>query len=979
MSQTRSECNSLVEAHIASFLEGFHAGKWLSPGEYARQNPGLDGRLLELLEIVLQLERPPAPVRPTAWRQSEPGVCPAGEPSTVPSDVLARANRPARAGRYEIEREIEIEGEIDRGGMGIVYRARDPELDRILAIKVLPLEVCGRPELRRRFLREAQITARLQHPNVPPIHEIGTLPDGRPYFAMKFIDGGTLAVLLQQRPAARADLPRFLTIFEQVCQTLAYAHSQGVVHRDLKPGNVMVGAFGEVQVMDWGLAKVLQEGGAATPEEARDDTAVNQAQTVRSEAPAPQTQPGQVIGTPAYMPPEQANGAVDRLDRRADVFGLGAILCEVLTGQPPYTGRSAEEVRLKAERGDQAEALKRLGQCSAEAELIALARACLAPEAGDRPADARAVAEAITGYLAGVQERLRRAELGRAAAQARAEEARATAAAERRARRRTRALGAALLALGALGAGSGLWMQHQAAGRRADQAVHEAQRRQQVESALDKVTELRQQQRWGEARAVLDQAREALGDAGPAGLRRRLDGAETTLRLVKRLDDIRQGRAVTSEGRRVDAEGAYAAAFREAGLGEVDDDEEAVAQRVRDSGVGGPLVAALDNWAFVAAPGSRTRAWLLGVARRADPDGWGNRFRDPAVWDDRQRLQALAEDTLRDEGAQLAEVPQQVLVSLGGLLIRHGADAVPLLRAALRHYPNDFWLNLWLGHALRSAGQAHEAVGYFRAAVVLRRDSTAAHNGLGQALQDTRQLGEAIEEYREAIRLDPKYAVARMNLGLAREAASESGAQIEGCRKAIELDPDYALAYLNLGLALRAKGRLDEATNAFRDAIKKFGPAHAESHYRLAEALRDSKDLKGAIAEFRTAARLYAEQSRPTDDPRVGHRYNAACCAALAAAVQAEDPSQLPHKVALMLRRQALQWLRADLALYAKQAGGNDDAKRAVRQQLGHWRRDADLASVRDTEALDKLPEDERRQWQQLWGDVAALLERANR
>src|SRR5262249_12655753 len=150
----------------------------------------------------------------------------------------------------------------------------------------------------------------------------GELPDGRPFLSMKLVEGATLDQLLRVRPDPSHDLPRFVQVFEQICQAVGYAHSKGGAHRDLKPDNGMVGEFGEVQVMDWGLAKVI--------------TAAEVVGKAEAGAGEGLTRVGAVIGTPAYMAPEQARGEVEQLDERCDVFGLGGILCEILTGQPPF-------------------------------------------------------------------------------------------------------------------------------------------------------------------------------------------------------------------------------------------------------------------------------------------------------------------------------------------------------------------------------------------------------------------------------------------------------------------------------------------------------------------------------------------------------------------------------------------------------------------------------------------------------------------
>src|SRR5262249_10788926 len=168
------------------------------------------------------------------------------------------------AGRYHLA------GEIARGGMGAILKGRDPDLGRDIAVKVLLETHAGKTELLQRFVEEAQIAGQLQHPGIVPVYELGQFADRRPYFTMKLVKGQTLARLLAQRKEPSQERPRFLKVFEQVCQTLAYAHARGVLHRDLKPSNIMVGNYGEVQVMDWGLAKVLPQGGVADEQQARE-------------------------------------------------------------------------------------------------------------------------------------------------------------------------------------------------------------------------------------------------------------------------------------------------------------------------------------------------------------------------------------------------------------------------------------------------------------------------------------------------------------------------------------------------------------------------------------------------------------------------------------------------------------------------------------------------------------------------------------
>lgn len=333
---------------------------------------------------------------------------------------------------HDADSRYRIDGEIARGGMGAILKGRDTDLGRDLAIKVLLDSHKNRPEMIQRFIEEAQIGGQLQHPGIAPVYELGQFSDQRPFFSMKLVKGETLSELLAARGDPSDDWATLLGIFEQMCQTMAYAHSRGVIHRDLKPANIMVGAFGEVQVMDWGLAKVLAAGGVADEKKAytkhQDVSIIQTMRNVGNETPGrfgshgSETQMGSVMGTPAYMPPEQALGEIDRLDERSDVFGLGAILCEILTGKPPYVGSDSTQVFRQASRGKLEGCFARLADCGAEQELIDLAKQMLAVEPEDRLRNAGAVAEAITKHLNSVQDRLKQTELARAEASARAEE-----------------------------------------------------------------------------------------------------------------------------------------------------------------------------------------------------------------------------------------------------------------------------------------------------------------------------------------------------------------------------------------------------------------------------------------------------------------------------------------------------------------------------------------------------------------------------
>ena len=318
--------------------------------------------------------------------------------------------------RYQLIERIGI------GGIGEVWRVVDKRMKRPLAVKMLRPEHSSNPAAVHRLQQEAILTGSLQHPGVPPVYDHGILANGTPFFCMKLVDGKTLEEILE---SGRAESAFLISVFEQLAQTLAYAHARHVIHRDIKPQNVMVGEFGEVQLMDWGMAKSLDlpEGESQTATtgltgyqlESAIETAVNSVDSsLRTFGLT--TKDGDIIGTPAYMSPEQARGDRNSIDQRSDVFSLGALLFEILTGQRIYGEKSAQEVLAKAARGELHEIDSHLQNDKIDDELRQLCCHCLQVNAQDRPASAGFVAASIATHQANFQNRVKQAEIERRSA-----------------------------------------------------------------------------------------------------------------------------------------------------------------------------------------------------------------------------------------------------------------------------------------------------------------------------------------------------------------------------------------------------------------------------------------------------------------------------------------------------------------------------------------------------------------------------------
>lgn len=309
--------------------------------------------------------RPATPVQPT----SEPSV----------DDLISRL--------MDITPRFELQGELARGAMGRILAGWDLHLGRAVAIKVLR-KSAARDLDRVRFLEEAQVTGQLQHPSIVPVYELGRIR-GQVAFVMKRVDGRSIKSIISAMRKGDADVTaqfgrhRILNLFHQLCMAVAFAHTRGVVHRDLKPSNVMVGDFGEVVLLDWGLCKIVAEGTRST----------------RSVSDRWQTVHGQIIGTPAYMAPEQAMGLIDQVDARTDVYGLGAILYHLLTLRAPFSGKSNREIVHRVLRETVKPLAERAPDRDIDPELDAIVMRCLSRDPEARFENARVLADRITEYL----------------------------------------------------------------------------------------------------------------------------------------------------------------------------------------------------------------------------------------------------------------------------------------------------------------------------------------------------------------------------------------------------------------------------------------------------------------------------------------------------------------------------------------------------------------------------------------------------
>jgi serine/threonine-protein kinase len=759
---------------------------------------------------------------------------------------------------------FEVRELLGRGGMSVVYRAWDRRLHRDVAIKMLIAGAHARPEELERFLRGAEAKASMRHPNVVQVYDIGDL-DGRPYFAMEFVEGGSLAQRLAGEPVPPDEAAALVARLADGVQAV---HDGGIIHRDLKPANVLLTADGTPKVADFGLARRLDGGSGLTLT-------------------------GAPLGTPSYMAPEQAQGKADTVGPAADVYALGAILYEALTGRPPFRAATAAETTRQVIEDDPVPPSRLNVRVPRDLETICLK--CLSKEPQARYPSAAALAEDLRQF--------RRGE---------AIMARPPGPAERVARwlrrRRTQAAVVAvvtLMAAGLIGGGIRLWSEERAV-------------KQGVENDLREAAQWQQEADWSSAAMALERARGRLSRGSPAGLRERLDqtsrGLDQARRehlLVSRLEAIRLARMTLVEGRfnreadrrfnDARADRAYETAFREAHVGTPADDPGGVGARVAASVVRPPIVVALDDWAVCAAD-ERRRAWALAVARRADPDAWRDRARDPAAWGDQAAITSLA------QSAPLAVQPASLLGALGERLHALGGSGTDFLARVLRVYPTDFWAAFALARALQEGTDPDAAVAPYRRVLELRAGTAAvysnlalipyarrrwddaigycqkaldadprfapAHNHLGLIWKGVGNWPEAVQHFREAVRLDPGLAEAHHNLGEIRAFSGGLDEAVEHYRRALQIDPEFARAEYLLGVALTARGRTDEANERHQEALRN-DPEHPRAH-EIIFGLAFDEGVENYKRAFQIDSRFSVSHNRLSLTPRDAGRLDEA-------------------------------------------------------------------------------------------------------
>jgi serine/threonine-protein kinase len=792
----------------------------------------------------------------------------------------------------------EVQAELGRGGMGIVYKARHLRLKRIVALKMLLAGIYATKDERQRFFREAEAVAALRHANIVQVYDMGE-HDGRPYYTMELVEGGNLQAKVEGKPQP-ATWSASLTA--TLADAVHIAHQSGIIHRDLKPANILLQGKQSADYADSTDKSTLRLSDSVKSVKSADDyfpkiTDFGLARRLEGEKGL--TLSGVLVGTPSYMAPEQARGQKSAIGPATDVYALGAILYELLTGRPPFCAETATATLRQVETDEPVPPGRLNPAVPRDLETICLK--CLQKEPAHRYSSAAALADD-----------LRRFERGEPIM------ARPPGALERAAKwTRRRPTTAALLAASVLMLAGITAVSVWYAGDRAQRRAEAKSRGRVADAALDQAEErlkdLRAKlddapQAWNllsdidHWQSMVEQARQdwqraaaAVGDetlteektwARIQAVEAAVEHEEAAYELAKELDDIAVDAFAFSDvnqSQQRKAIARYERFFTKHDLDVREANRTGFASAVRSSSIRFALISALDNWALLAAIIKRneriyslpsdarvenaelTAAFskdqqfgrLLELARDVDRDPWRERFRQPAAWADRAALSKLADEV------EVGRQSPTVLAALGWALYANEVDPTALFDRALLEHPRDFWLTR---HALsRRGSDPGAAIGLAHSAIAVRPRDAMVYCTLSWCLGQRGNWQAALAAAERAIKSDLDAPHGYVVRGLARREMKNLPEAVADFQRAIKLDPAQAWSRYNLGRVYQQLGRYAEAEQAYLGAIQVQPSAYGSYQFlaQLQATCPDDKVRDGKRAvEYATTA---CERSRWKD------------------------------------------------------------------------------------------------------------------
>lgn len=705
----------------------------------------------------------------------------------------------------------EVESMLGRGGMGAVYQARYLKLNRTVAIKMLLAGSFASSDERMRFIREAQLVATLKHPHIVQIHDVGEF-EGIPYFTMELVEGGTLAKMLGGVPLPIRQAAEML---QTLCLAVRAAHLNGIIHRDLKPSNILLSDEEVPKISDFGLARHLDD-------------------------KADLTQTGVRLGTPSYMAPEQMTGS-GYIGPSVDIYSLGCVLFEMLTGRPPFQANSAVELQRKVLSEEPVSPSRMNKKVLRDLDTICLK--CLHKDPSRRYLSAQDLAADLRRFLN--NEPIQSRPVGFT---------------ERTLKWIYRHPTAATLSLGfstilVIGTCFGIWLDRAKSSRQQDASVA-------IENLLGKVYDFSKVERWQNARLVMTEASSRLKEANSQELTARCKKVESDLGLAEEFERIRQSRAsliVEHKNRRESIYSSllkeYRQVFQQSGF-DPDLDLQHNVRVLQQSQLKDQMLVGLDQWAYAAFMQKQfaLQKQLLEIARQASSEGgWPERFRNASLWGHKEQLLQLAE-----EAERVTPVPPPHQLALMGVLLKQTgakADSTRLLREALRHHPHDFWLNWEMAFALWSAEKYQEATMYYRIVLALRPENVWIINGYGVNLIYAKQYEDGLFFIRKALDMKPTNSELLHNMVLSLQMAGRGSDSLLESQRQIAAFPENGNVVFSYGTALSKAGRFEEAIPQYEKAIK-LNPTNVMAHCNLGVACGRTGRRNEAERAFRKTIEL---------------------------------------------------------------------------------------------------------------------------